>query len=217
MIAMFGLDEDQSLRLIYLVLLLALLIGAGFGWRGRSSRYGDRSRLDVRHLGIWLLIGLGLVAAYAYRAPLQRIAAPVLQELSPSRAVEITNPDGSQELSITRGVDGHFHIDGDANGARIRFLIDTGASTTVLTLRDAERSGIDVAALEFNRPVQTANGIAFFARADLGSLEIGPFRLQSLSVGVMPEGSLDTSLLGMNTINRFAGWRVDGNRMVLVP
>jgi aspartyl protease family protein len=207
---MFGLGEDQSLRLLYLVLLLVFLVGtAGFGW--------GRARTNIRHLALWLLIGLALVAAYAYRAPLQRFAAPVLQELHPSRVVEVTNADGGRELSIARGRDGHFHIDGKANGTPVSFLVDTGASATVLTLDDAERSGIDVAALEFDRPVQTANGIAFFARADLGTLEIGPYRLSAVPIGVMPEGTLETSLLGMNTLNRFAGWRVDGDRMVLVP
>jgi predicted aspartyl protease len=36
-------------------------------------------------------------------------------------------------------------------------------------------------------------------------------------VAVMPEDALDTSLLGMSTIDRFAGWRIEGNEMVLVP
>jgi len=207
---MFGLGDDQSLRLLYLVLLLVFLVGtAGFGW--------GRARTNVRHLAIWLLVGLALVTAYAYRVPLQRFAAPVLQELDPSRVVEVTAADGTAELAVARGADGHFHIDAAANGTPVSFLVDTGASTTVLTLADAERAGIETASLRFDRPVQTANGIAFFARADLDSLEIGPYRLSAVPVGVMPEGSLQTSLLGMSTINRFAGWRVDGDRMVLVP
>ncbi len=207
---MFGLGEEQSLRLLYLVLLLVFLVGtAGFGW--------GRARTNIRHLAIWILVGVTLVTAYAYRAPLQRFAAPVLQELDPSRVVEVTSPDGARELAIARGRDGHFHLDAEANGTPVRFLVDTGASTTVLTQRDAERSGIDVASLEFNRPVQTANGIAFFARADLRTLEIGHYRLSAVPIGVMPQGTLETSLLGMSTINRFAGWRVEGDRMVLVP
>jgi len=207
---MFGLNQDQALRVLYLVLLLVLVVGSGvFGWR--------RARLDVRHLIVWVLIGLGLVTAYTYRTPLQRIAAPVLQQLAPARVIEVTNADGAKELSIARGADGHFHIDAEANGTTVRFLVDTGASTTVLTRRDAERSGIDVNALQFNRPVQTANGIAMFARADLKSLQIGPYKLAPVSVSIMPEGALDTSLLGMSTIDRFKRWRVEGDRMVLVP
>jgi clan AA aspartic protease (TIGR02281 family) len=65
--------------------------------------------------------------------------------------------------------------------------------------------------------VQTANGLAFFARAFLTSFSIGPYHLASVPVGVMPAGALDTSLLGMSTINRFSSWRIDGDQMVLVP
>ncbi|HEX9906419.1 MAG TPA: TIGR02281 family clan AA aspartic protease [Propylenella sp.] len=204
---MFGLDEDQTLRLVYLTLLLVFLVGsAGFG---RFSM--------LRHLGIWALVVVALVTAYAYRDPLMRFAAPVLQELDPSRVVEVTDAGGARELVIGRGADGHFQLDAAVNGVPVRFLVDTGASTTVLTLADAERAGIEIAALRFNRPVQTANGVAMFARATLDTLEIGPYRLASLPVGVMPGETLSVSLLGMSTIDRFAGWRVEGNRMVLVP
>lgn len=207
---MFGLNGDESVRLIYLVLLLVFLVGAlGFG-RGRR---GGR----LRDLAVWVLIAVGLLVVYAYRAPLLRFAAPVLQELDPSRVVEVTGPDGARELVIARGADGHFHVDAKANGAEVRFLVDTGASATVLTKSDAERSGIQTAALQFDRPVQTANGIAFYARATLDSLDVGPYRLSSIAVGVMPDSALGTSLLGMNTIDRFAGWSVEGNRMVLRP
>ena len=77
--------------------------------------------------------------------------------------------------------------------------------------------GIDTAALEFDRAVRTANGVGFSARATVRTLEIGPYRLSSVPVGVMREDALDTSLLGMNAINRFAGWRIEGDRMILVP
>jgi aspartyl protease family protein len=206
---MFSLNDDQLLHLLYLVALLAFVI-AFAGWR-RNIGGG------FRHLGIWALIGLGLVALYAYRAPLQRFAAPVLHELDPRRVVEVVDADGASELVIRRGPDGHFHLDADVNGVPVRFLVDTGATSTVLTLADAERSGVDTRALEFDRPVRTANGIAFYARAVVGSLEIGPFRLSHVAVGVMPENALDTSLFGMSTIDRFGGWRVAGDEMVLVP
>jgi aspartyl protease family protein len=210
---MFGLDEDRTMSLVYLVALLALLLVFG-GFRRRSRR---RRASRMGHLFIWALIAVALAIAYAYRAPLSRFAAPVLQELDPSRVVEVTNPDGETELVIARRSDGHFHLDADVNGAPVRFLVDTGASGTVLTVADATRSGIDTDALAFNRPVQTANGTAYYARATLGSLEIGPWRLSDVPVGVMRDEALGVSLLGMSTIDRFASWRIEGDRMVLVP
>ena len=207
---MLGLDEDQLLRLVYLVLLLAFILG--------GLRYWNVMRAGaVRHLAIWALILLGIVALYAYRAPFLRLAAPVLQELQPSRVMAVPGAGATGELVVARGGDGHFHLNASANGTPVRFLVDTGASDTVMTLTDAERSGIDPSTLQFTRPVQTANGTSFFARATLDSLEIGPYRTTNVPVAVMPEGGLSTNLLGMSTIDRFAGWRIHGNRMVLVP
>jgi aspartyl protease family protein len=129
----------------------------------------------------------------------------------------VTTPTGARELLISRADDGHFHVDAEANGASVRFLVDTGATGTVLTVGDARRAGIDVDTLAFNRPVQTANGTAYYASATLDSLTIGPERLTSVPVGIMPAQAIDTSLLGMSTINRFSAWRVEGDQMVLVP
>ena len=207
---MFGLNENDSGQLVYLsVLLILLLASLGVG-RGRGSGM-------FRQLGVWALIGFALVALYAYRAPLLRVAAPVLQELTPARVVEVTSPTGEHELVVTRADDGHFHLDAKANDADLRFLVDTGATTTALTFDDARRAGIAVDSLGFNRPVQTANGMAYYASATLDSLTIGPYRIASVPVAVMPESAMDTSLLGMSTIDRFSAWRVEGNKMVLQP
>jgi aspartyl protease family protein len=208
-ILMFGLDTDATMRLLYLALLLAFLAGT-FGLRRRllASSLG--------HLAIWAAIVVALVAVYAYREPLLRFADPVIGELMPSRAVRV-NSEGVEQLVVRRGDDGHFHLDAEVNGASIRFLVDTGASSTVLTSRDAERAGIDTAELSFTSPVETANGRAFYARARLDNLAIGPLTLSDVPVAVMPAGGLNISLLGMSTIDRFAAWRIEGDRMVLVP
>jgi aspartyl protease family protein len=207
---MFGLDDDRSVRLVYLGVLLVILLGSiGLG---RS-----RSAAKFRHLGVWVLIAVALVVLYAYRAPVLEFAGPVVREIAPSRVTEVTTPAGTHELIIARSDDGHFHVDAIANSASVRFLVDTGATGTVLTMDDARRAGIDVEALAFNRPVQTANGTAFYASATLESLTVGPEKLTSVPVGVMPRQAMDMSLLGMSTIDRFSSWRVEGDRMVIVP
>jgi aspartyl protease family protein len=207
---MFDFSDSQSVRIVYLSVLLVMLIGSiGLG----RTRYAAK----FRYLGIWFLIAVGLVVLYTYRAPVLDMAAPVLSELKPSHVMEVVGPAGQRELVVRRASDGHFKVDAEVNGVPVRFLIDTGATTTVLTTADAKRAGIDTATLAFDRAVQTANGLAFFARTWLTSLAIGPYRLATVPVGVMPANTMDTSLLGMSTINRFSSWRVEGDRMVLVP
>ncbi len=207
---MFGLNDHNSLRFVYLTALLVMLVGSvGLGRNRRAAKF--------RHLGVWLLIAIALVVVYAYRGRVLEAAAPVIQELAPSRVAEATSPQGQQELVVRRSDDGHFHLDAMADGVPVRFLVDTGASTTVLTAADAARVGIDPSSLSYDRAVQTANGMAYYASASLSSLSIGPYHLASVPVGVMPAGKIDTSLLGMNTINRFSSWRVEGDKMMLVP
>ena len=63
--------------------------------------------------------------------------------------------------------------DVDVNGETIRAIVDTGATSTVLTAADAERAGFDPSALIFNIPVSTANGTANAARVVADEVAVG--------------------------------------------
>lgn len=204
----FGLGDDRLMRMVYLVLLL-LLVASGL------TAYRNRWPQAMRHAALWVLVFLGILTLYAYRAPIERFAAPVLAVLDPGRVIERVEGDGSRALEVGRSADGHFHVDALANGVTIDFLVDTGATSTVLTFSDAARAGIAVEDLQFDRPVQTANGMAFAARARLDTLQVGSFLLRDVAVGIMPDGVLTTSLLGLNVLDRFDGWRMRDDRLVL--
>jgi aspartyl protease family protein len=205
---LFGLGEDEAGRLLYLVALLVLVSAGLVRYRGELPK-------ALSHLGIWVMIIAVLVVAYAYRQPLMRVAAPVISELAPGRAIVVTAPDGAETLTVSRSRDGHFHVRGEVNGAAIDFLVDSGASVTTLAWRDAERAGLAAEDLRFDRMVRTASGTALAARARLDRLAIGPYVLSDLGVSIMPPGTLDVSLLGMNVLDSFAAWRVEGDRLVL--
>ncbi len=208
--ALFGLTDEGLARLVYLVGLM-ILVGGGL------RAYRHRLPQALKHAGIWVLIFLVMVTVYAYRGPLLRLAGPVLSELNPDRAVVVTDPNGIRTLTVARSSGGHFNIEANVDGTDVRFLIDTGATGTVLSEQDAARVGIAVDALVFNRPVQTANGLAFEARTRVGRLEIGPFALRNVGVGVLRNDQLNTSLLGMNVLSRFASLKVEGDRLILTP
>lgn len=208
--ALFGLTDENLAGLVYLAGLL-ILVGGGL------RVYRKRLPQALRQAAIWIIIFLVMVTIYAYRGPLLRFAGPVLSELNPDRAVVITDPDGNRTLTVARSSNGHFYVKASVEGMPIRFLIDTGATGTVLSERDAVRVGIAVDTLTFNRPVQTANGLVFEARTRIGRLEIGPFALRNVSVGVLRDSQLNTSLLGMNVLSRFASFQVEGDRLILTP
>lgn len=208
--AIFGLTDEGLARLVYLAGLM-ILVGGGL------RAYRHRLPQALKHAGIWVLVFLVMVTIYAYRDPLLRLAGPVLSELNPDRAVVVTDLNGVRTLTVARSSNGHFNIEASVDGTDVRFLIDTGATGTVLSEQDAVRAGIAVDGLAFNRPVQTANGLAFEARTRVGRLEIGPFALRNVAVGVLRDDQLNTSLLGMNVLSRFASLKVEGDRLILTP
>ena len=100
-------------------------------------------------------------------------------------------------IELRRGPDGHFHWPGDVNGVRAEFLVDTGATTTALPARLAERAKLQA---DGRVRSSTAGGMAegWTARADV-ALD-GNVRADRLRVTVLP--ALDAPLLGMDVLSR---------------
>jgi len=115
---------------------------------------------------------------------------------------------------LQRAGDGHFYVTADVNGRPVRFLVDTGASSLVLSWRDAERVGIDIGALDFRVPSMTANGMVMSAPVRVGLIELGAFVDEDVRA-MVNGGDLDVSLLGMSYLSRYRGFEVDGDRFFL--
>ncbi len=190
-------NPDDVARLLYLVLLLAGLLG--FFLIGGRRRLGA----TLRQLLLWLLIFAMAIIAYGFRDTLRGA-------LFPASAVQVA--EGVIELR--RGNDGHFHATIEVNGAPVRFIVDTGASDIVLARRDAERAGIDVAGLAFTGRAMTANGPVGTAQVRLRRVVFGELEEANLPASVTA-GALESSLLGMEYLNRFARIEIAGDRMLL--
>ncbi|WP_321341671.1 TIGR02281 family clan AA aspartic protease [Breoghania sp.] len=162
---------------------------------------------------LWGGLGLILVAGYSMRFELEDMAYRVMGSLMPGMAVE----QGDGTVALARDRSGHYVVDASVNGASVRFLVDTGASMVTLSARDARAAGIDVANLHFGAVVSTANGRSQVAPVRISKLEIAGATLSNIRAFVARDGMLDTSLFGMNALDRFSSWRVEGGRMILVP
>ncbi len=128
-----GLDSD-SFGYVALLLALAVFVGGGLlgSYRGRI---GSMTRDAVT----WLALGLGLVTIYAYKDELMPIAARVVGELLPGSAMTVEQSSGGvTEVRIRKRLDGHFTAITKVNGKSISMIVDTGASTIVLTPEDAK-------------------------------------------------------------------------------
>jgi clan AA aspartic protease (TIGR02281 family) len=122
--------------------------------------------------------------------------------------------DVSGERTIRADAYGHFLLDAVVNGETVQFLVDTGASTLVLSRDDAQKLGLDSNALSFDQRYQTANGIALGALVRLREFSVGSFTLHDIPATVMAQ-PMPVSLLGTSVLSRFAGHDVVGNHMVL--
>jgi aspartyl protease family protein len=169
-----------------------------------------RWRLAVKSALAWSAIALLLIGGYAYRFELGRLLAPVIGVLLPSSGIATR----AGEITYRRGTDGHFHIEAQADGVAVRFLVDTGATAIVLSQADARRIGVDPTRLDFSVEVATANGRALAAPIRLRELAIGDSRFADVAALVGPAGS-GTSLLGMAALARFAAVSIRGDTLVL--
>lgn len=168
------------------------------------------SGLIVRRppLGAALKLGLAWVVIFA-------VAAVLVTQVERFRGFTEAEPPGAtQQVRIVRGADGHFWGDVRINGVERRMLIDTGATTTALSIGTATSAGIDIEESTFPRLIETANGQVVARTAHVERLTIGPIEARDLPV-VVSEAFGDQDVIGMNFLSRLGSWRAEGDSLVL--
>ncbi len=164
-----------------------------------------------RALFIWAAILLGFVGLYGYRAELQDVAARLVGEIAPGRAVI----GSGGEVIVNRRVDGTFTVGVKVGDREARFIFDTGASTVVLTAESAAALGFRPAPGEFTIPVSTANGRTMTAPVTLDRLSVGPIVERRVQALVARPGVLRDNLLGMTFLERLTSYEVRGTKLIL--
>lgn len=204
----FGIGNDAFAQMIQLVAIAALIATGLLASRGRLSE-------NLRNGALWLLIALVFVAGYVYRDDLQSVAGRLVAGLVPGRAVVTTDASGDQVLVLHKLDHGHFQVQAQINGGSTNLIVDTGASTVVLTYSDAERLGLQPETLDFNLLVSTANGTAVAAPVRLDSVAIGPIERRGVRAMVAGPGRLEQGLLGMTFLGTLASVEMRGDELRL--
>jgi aspartyl protease family protein len=121
---------------------------------------------------------------------------------------------GGQRTTLVSDAQGHFFTTGTINGAVVRFLVDTGATTVAMDADAARRAGIKY--LEGERAYSTtANGLATVYRVKLQTVRVGDITLHDIDGAVHETASLPVVLLGMSFLGRL-DMRREGDTMTLI-
>ncbi len=201
---MSHLNEGEWQNFIYLLVLLVFL----------TSGLVVRRNLDwkkiFKYLGVWAAIGFFIIALYSYRFEFSDFKNRILHEVNPSLAQN--NEHGQIVINISR--DKHFYVNSFINGKKVRFMIDTGASDIVMSLKDAKRAGININNLLFNKRYQTANGISYGASTKLEEFQFGNLTFYNMPASVN-RSDMGTSLLGMKFLRQFKKYEFYQDKLIL--
>lgn len=199
-------DDAKMRRLVTLGGWLALIAS------GAVVYLRARPKAAFGQLGIWAGVILLLVLGYSFREDASGLWSRLGGELNPAQGQ--AGPEGS--IVFRKSDDGHFYVEAEVDGSRVRFVVDTGASSIVLSPADASRLGFDLAKLDYTVPTMTANGEGRAAPVMLRSIEVGSIRREQVRA-LVNQAPMDGSLLGMSFLGELGGFAFEGDRLVLKP
>jgi aspartyl protease family protein len=158
----------------------------------------------------WGLIFAAGFAVFALKDDFLALGGRLTREV---RGEEAQQSQGGA-LRIRQGPDGHFWVDADLNGRRVRFLIDSGATTTTISRATADAAGITPQS-GFGVLVATANGTMLVDRGRAATLKLGPIERSDVPLQISRNGDV-IDVIGMNFLSTLSAWGVEGQTLVLL-
>jgi aspartyl protease family protein len=119
-----------------------------------------------------------------------------------------------QETRIPMAIDGHFWVSAKLNGRDVKFLVDSGATTTTIGRKTASAAGVAISSRR-DRFVRTGNGTIRVASGRADELSVGGIVRRDVALEIADND--DLNVLGMNYLSSLSRWGVEGRWLVLVP
>ena len=110
-------------------------------------------------------------------------------------------PANNDPVNLYANSRGHFYGNLSINGASLKYVVDTGASTIAMNSGDAKFAKIDYEKGE-KGTASTASGLVTVYRVTLNTLKIGTITLNNVEAAVIEGGFPQEVLLGMSALNR---------------
>jgi aspartyl protease family protein len=193
--------NDVMLGGLYLMMAAMLVFGA------LMTRREPAAKLLTMALAWIAIFGAGFVL-FTFRDNLGWVAQRLKAE-----AVGTAVSQGL-ETRIPMAIDGHFWVTAKLNGHDVKFLVDSGATTTTIDRDTAKAAGVEMSARR-DQFVRTGNGVIRVSSSRARELSVGTITRRN--VGLEIADNDDLNVLGMNYLSSLSRWGVEGRWLVMVP
>jgi aspartyl protease family protein len=193
--------NDLMLGGVYLLMAMMLVLGA------LMARREPAAKLLTMALAWIAIFGAGFIL-FTFRDNLGWVAQRLKAE-----AVGTPVQQG-KETRIPLAIDGHFWVDAKLNGRDVKFLVDSGATTTTVDRETAKAAGVQISSRR-DLYVRTGNGVIRVASGRADQLTVGGITRNDVALEIADDD--DLNVLGMNFLSSLSRWGVEGRWLVLVP
>ena len=192
--------NDLMLGGVYLLMAVMLVLGS------LMARREPAAKLFTMALTWIAIFGAGFVL-FTFRDNLSWVGQRLKAE-----AVGTPVQQGL-ETRIPMAIDGHFWINAKLNGRDVKFLVDSGATTTTIGRDTAKAANVEISSRR-DLYVRTGNGVIRVASGKADELVIGSIKRNDVALEIADND--DLNVLGMNYLSSLSRWGVEGRWLVLV-
>ena len=193
----------NNLMLGGVYLLMAIMLVASF----LMNRREPAARLLTMALAWIAIFGAGFVL-FTFRDDFSWVTQRLKAEALGTPVQE------GRETRVPMAIDGHFWVDAKLNGRNVKFLVDSGATTTTIDRATAKAAGVTISP-QRDRYVRTGNGMILVASGRARELSVGGITRRDVALEVADNDNLN--VLGMNYLSSLTRWGVEGRWLILVP
>src|SRR3954447_2518668 len=151
--------NDLMLGGVYLLMAVMLVVGS------LMARREPAAKLFTMALA-WVAIFAAGFVLFTFRDNLGWAAQRLKAEAVGSPVQQ------GQETRIPMAIDGHFWVNAKLNGRDVKFLVDSGATTTTIDRDTAKAAGVEISG-QRDQFVRTGNGIIRVASGRAAELTVG--------------------------------------------
>jgi aspartyl protease family protein len=193
--------NDLMLGGVYILMAVMLVLGS------LMARREPAAKMITMALA-WVAIFAGGFILFTFRDDFSWVTARLKAEAIGTPVLQ------GRETRIPMAIDGHFWVEGQINGRKTKFLVDSGATMTTIDRDTALKAGVAVSP-QRDQFVRTGNGIIRVSTGRAAELKVGGIVRRDIGLQVADNDNLN--VLGMNFLSSLSRWGVEGRWLVLVP